>query len=264
MDDAARVALYEALREFVGAAAPIHEEDRRPWGFVFQARPSAFGEGADRQTPLNQIMFERHVYPPRQFSIKLRGQIGLSPAPPVLLHCLPMGVFTVETSVSSDTETFSVDAEANDSILTVFAERVRVTVNWDLENIMTPVPVAVGFLMPQIAVFSASLSEARSFGTARRTRVVSNTAIATVPIAIPRGSRGIMIRTPAPATVGSITWSAGTTLTSTLDVIPAGAVVAAHDAGQYLPIPSWADTALIEILAVSNNLVLAEFEIRPV
>jgi hypothetical protein len=256
-------ALYEMFCEISGR--PKHQVgDSRPWGNVVHGQ----GTGTAFLPDFNGILLERHDYPPRQWSVRLRGQTGLEVPPGVVEvpGLLPLGVFNVESQISGENRTYRIDAQSNESILSVWGERVRVTCDWDRENITAP-HLGPGLIAPASVNFFAGLAEARSVGTARRTLVVDNTAIATTSLSIPAGARGLIFRTVAgfAATLGNLRWLGGiSSATNTnIDEVPALAVQAAHDRGDYLSVPSWANRFSIQILALNANLVLAEFEIRP-
>jgi len=257
------VALYEMLREITGTSPLAHAlPDERPWGNIVGGK-AVIGAEPGVQVPMGAVLFERSAYPARQYAIKLRGVIEEQDPNPAH-DGLPFGVFDIETAVSSDMQTYRIDAEANQSVFTVFAERVRVTANWDVENAGITATVGVPRIAPK-SLFSASMAIASGRTRARRSLVVKNQAVAGVPIKIPNGARGLLVRTGAAfaAHVGSVTWQAGGPTATVIDAVPAAAVLAAHDSGQYLSVPSWADTAVIQVVGATASLILAEFEIRP-
>ena len=258
------LALYEMFCELTGRPKTL-QGDLRPWGSFVRGT----GTGTAFLPDFNGILFERHDYPPRQWTIRLRGetQLALPPGVGEVPGLLPLGVFTVDTQISGETQSYQVDAQANESILMVQGERVRVSCNWDRENI-NAAHLGPALIAGANVNFSAGLAEARGGNsTARRTLVVDNTAVATVTVLVPPGSRGVIVRTNAPygATIGNLQWQGGISAGSatSLDAVPAAAVLAAHDRGEYLSVPSWAQRMTLQILALNASLVLAEFEIRP-
>jgi hypothetical protein len=236
---------------------PLTGADRRPWGNSVELRTAG---GTAFPPSMNQPLVQRVAYPPRQFNVKMRGLI--QSGTPAGAGVLSMGTFRVETVTNNDQETYEIDAECGDSNLSVWAEQITVIPMWDLINATQP-KEGPALQFPDVCVFSASIAEARSFGTARRTLVMDSTAVAVTGVLVPRGSRGVIIRTGAPyaATIGDLTWLSESG--QTLDIVPAAAVKTAHDAGAYLSVPSWAFALTVSFLAVNAFVVLAEFEIRP-
>ncbi len=245
--------ILEALSQWVGENnRPTH--DQRPWGNAL----TLIGTGTtDLPQNAEQVLFEHENNPPRQYVVNARGI--LQSAAEADLY--PLAVFLVQVATEGETVTYQLDT-GGEMALAVWGYRVRVAARWDTENAEVLSQLATAVTFPRGLVVSANLAVAASQGTARRTLFVPNAAPGAPSLKVPRGSRGFMIRTPlvVSANVGDVVWSAGNV---EIDSTPAAAVAAEHDRGQYIEVPSAADTVAVNILATNPGLVAAEFQIRP-
>lgn len=165
----------------------------------------------------------------------------------------PRAHFLVQTATDGQVETFEVDA-FGDCNLSVWSQQVTVTTGWDTQ-------FELGF--PGSIMVYAALAEARSGGTARRTRLVDGSVLGVKVVSIPRGSRGVMVRTastPYGASIGALRYLSNAL---PIDALTAAEVSAAHGRGEYLQIPTNANNVELTIIAAAAELVTVEFELRP-
>lgn len=254
-------ALISSLSAWETAPKCLRFPDDRPRGVA-----TAFSGGNAATAPESneQVLFEHHSWPPRQWTVvtsaKLQGNIATD-------ETYPAGVFLVNVKNNNESLTYTLDAATQ--ALSVWGEQVRVSFAWDVEAITLGL-----FRYPDQLIVQAGLNEAAGFGTARRTRFVGNGALGLRRMPVPLGARnvGFLLGSnagPLSALVGDVTWLAGSGDTAAnvdrglvLGRIPAADVAAIQAAGRPLLVPSNAAIMQVNLIAANVNLA-AEFEIRP-
>lgn len=236
------IALWETLNRWTDTWRT--KIDERPKGKTLRlvgTGSTAFPQNQD-QSLLQHRSAEARQWTVHLYAEQLQGGLGY-----------PRARFLVRTATDGQTEEYEVDA-FGDCNLSVWAQEITVSAGWDRE-------FELGF--PTSIVLFASLAEARSHGTARRTRLVDGSVAGVKIVTIPRGSRGVMVRTASVAYGASIGALRYLSNALPIDALTAAEVSAAHGRGEYLQIPTNANRVELTITAAAAELVTVEFEIRP-
>lgn len=237
-----KLALWETLDRWTDRWST--KIDERPKGKVLRLVGTASTVQPQNQ---DQVLLQHYSPQARQWTVhlyadQLQGGLGY-----------PRARFIVRTATDGQSEEFEVDA-FGDCNLSVWSQQVTVEVGWDRQ-------FELGF--PGSILLYANLAEARSHGTARRTRLVDGSVVGVHVVTIPRGSRGVMVRTastPYGASIGALRYRSNAL---PIDALTAAEVSAAHGRGEYVQIPTNANEVELTIIAAAAELVTVEFEIRP-
>jgi len=196
----------------------------------------------------------------RTWVVTTRGAVQASDP---ITAVYPFTVFRVRWSLGGQQFQTFIDGHS-DQYLTVYAESVQVFAEWDFEVIATAANFAIPMFLPQAILLTASICP--SAGTpslAKRTLPISLTA-GTQNMQIPFGARDALMRALLNADA-SVTWqfNIGAVLALGLESYSAAQVLAAHDIGNYLPVPSQAEVLQIFDVGAPLGYSAVEFRIQP-
>lgn len=213
------------------------------------------------------FVLQKTVAEPRAWLITMAGKIEAGAAAGG--NCFPFAKFTVSWGASGANYETEVDG-FSDQFLCVWGNQVTVKCEWDFEQFARMVIGLPGVAFPQRMMLQASIAPSegavtkafRSFAFPTATP----TGTLTTLLPVPYGAIGVIVRRPGTFYGTACDLFFGTQQGGglTTESYLAADVLAAHNRGEYLSVPSMSDVVTVQAAAqAASDFKILEFEVQP-